>query len=353
MPIELHAAILAGGAGTRFWPLSRRARPKQLLALDGGNTLLGTTVSRLDPLVPQTRITVVCGALHEDETRSLVPEVTTVVEPSAKNTAPAAALATLRLLRQDPEAILAVLPADHHISDPEAFRESLAAAAIAAEQGHIVTLGVRPTFAATGYGYIRPGESLPSAAGHPVHRVAEFVEKPDADRAQAYFERGVSLWNAGMFVFRVDVMWDELQHKLPSVEGPLSEVRDLDDPEALAAAWARVQAISLDYGVMERTDKAAVIPVDFGWSDLGSFDSLDTLVPVDAAQNAIVGDGLCLDAKHSVVYAAAGRTVVVIGIDDLVVVDAGDAVLVCPRDQVERVRDAVAALEAAGRTELL
>lgn len=353
----MYAAILAGGSGTRFWPLSRTGRPKQFLDLLGGGSLIEATAARLPPLASPEETLVVCGAAHADEVRRRLPALppaNVLVEPAARNTAAAVALAALFVAERDPEGVVAILPSDHHVGDPAAFRAHLAAAEAAAKKGHIVTLGLVPTRPETGYGYIHAGAPVGEEAGRPVHRVSAFVEKPDLDRAKAYLSAGTYYWNAGIFVFRADVMRAELARHRPSVSAPLEQVAGrLHDPEALAAAWAEVESVSIDYAVMEPTDKAAVIPAEFGWSDLGSFASLPEVLPAAAEGNVVVGDAVTVDARRNVIHAGAGRLVAVVGVEDLVVVDAGDAILVCPADRSQEVREVVRRLRERGREDLL
>jgi mannose-1-phosphate guanylyltransferase len=353
----MYAAILAGGSGTRFWPLSRKARPKQMLRLLGGAPMLRETMLRLAPAVAPERCLVVCGARHAREVAKILPELPpgrVLAEPTPKNTAAAVALAAIRIGHHDPRALVAILPADHHVGNPAGFRAALSAASKPAKEGYLVTLGITPSRPETGYGYIAAGDALAMADGHEVRAVSAFVEKPDRARAEAYVADGSHLWNAGIFVFRADVMRGELARHLPGVSDPLeAAAARLDDPAALAEAWSKVDAISIDHGVMERTNRAAVLPVDFGWSDVGSFASLPEVLEADESGNVLVGDAKALDAAGNVVHAASGRPVVVLGARDLVVVDAGDAVLVCPKDRCQDIRRVVEALEAEGRDDLL
>jgi mannose-1-phosphate guanylyltransferase/mannose-6-phosphate isomerase len=329
MTARLHGVILAGGSGIRFWPLSRRARPKQFLRVSGPRTLLQASAERLRPLIDPERTWVVCGAAHAGAVAADLPDL-------------------------PPEAILAILPADHHVEDEAAFRDALALAAKGARAGHIVTLGITPTRPETGYGWIERGAPLGLDDDEALCAVAAFVEKPERARAEALLAGGRHLWNAGVFVFAAGTMLEELEAHLPGVAGPLRVLeRDPADRAALEAAWAEVERISIDHGVMERTRRAACVPVRCGWSDVGSLASLRALGERDEADNRLEGDALAVASRACLVHAAGGRPVVVVGVEGLCVVDTGDAVLVVPEDRAQWVREAVAALEAAGREEVL
>ncbi len=358
--------VMAGGSGTRFWPLSRRAWPKQFLALAGERPLLVETVARLAPLAKPEDTLVILGPAHEKAARRMLPELprrNILVEPCARNTAPCVGLAALHVRRRDPEGVLLMLPADHHVARPAALRSALAAAARLAGQGNIATIGLKPSRPETGYGYLEVGAPLePSAtkgrgkgksAGF---RVKRFVEKPDLASAERYLAGGGYLWNSGIFAFRADVILEEIARRMPDLsvilEGIDAHLGTRREGATLARLFPRSPAISIDYGVMERSDRVVVVPADFGWSDLGSFAALPEVRPADGDGNVTEGDALVL-GKGNVVLARGGRTVAVVGVDDLVVVDAGDAVLVCPRSKAQDVRQAVDELRRRGREDLI
>jgi len=372
--VKLYPVVMAGGSGTRFWPLSRRNRPKQFLALAGDEPLLAATVSRLPPLARPSDTYVVCGPGHVAAARKMlrsVPERNFIVEPVARNTAPCVGLAALHVARRHPSGIIAMLPADHHVGHPAAFREALAEAGRLAENGAIATIGIRPSRPETGYGYLKLGPRLggrPAAragrspgkgarkALHP-HKVERFVEKPDVVTAARYLADGHYLWNSGIFVFRADVILEEIRRAMP-VLGELLEVidRSLGSPaygRTLRRVFPECPSISIDYGVMEKSQRIAVVPADFGWSDVGSFAALPDVRPTDHLGNVAEGDALVIDGRNDVVLAHGGRPVAVVGIEDVVVVDAGDAVLVCRRDRAQDVRKAVDELSRRGRDALL
>jgi mannose-1-phosphate guanylyltransferase len=362
--MKLYPVVMAGGSGTRFWPLSRQARPKQFLALAGDEPLLAATVARLPPLAKIDRTYVVLGPSHAPTARKLLPKLpkeNLVVEPTARNTAPCVGLAALHVAKRDPKGVMAMLPADHHVARPAAFRDALAAAAAVAETGAIVTLGVKPTRPETGYGYLQVGEKLPAVAGAAdglaPRRVQRFVEKPDAKTAERYVKDDRYLWNSGIFVFRVDVILEEIRRSMSDLAGQLDKIgAALGTPRekaVLAKVYPQTPSISIDYGVMEKSDRIAVVPADFGWSDVGSFAALPEVRTADAQGNVTEGFALVLDSRNSVVLAQKERPVAVIGLDDVVVVDAGDALLVCRKDRAQDVRKAVDELRKRGREDLL
>jgi len=344
--MSLHAVILAGGSGTRFWPLSRAKKPKQFLSLVTDRTLIAETFVRVEPLCSSERVWVVCGKDHVAGVREALPALQDehlLVEPAARNTAPAIGLACVHALREDPDATLMILPSDHHIARPEAFRTALSTAAQASQNGDLLTLGIQPTRPETGYGYLRRGaEKRPG-----VFAVDAFVEKPDAATAQRYLQDPAYSWNAGIFVFRADAMLEALRRHLPKVHEGLTRGRD----------FATLQSISIDYGVMEpesqTTHRIALVPGDFGWSDVGSFAALPEVRALDARGNAVSGDAIAIDCEDCVVLSEGKRLVAVVGLRGLCVVDAGDALLVVQRDRAQDVRAVVDALKARGRSDKL
>jgi len=344
--MSLHAVILAGGSGTRFWPLSRAKKPKQFLALVSERSLIAETFLRIEPLCSSERTWVVCGADHAAAVRESLPGLRAehlLIEPAARNTAPAIGLACVHALREDRDATLMVLPSDHHVGRPDAFREALTAAARASANGDLVTLGIRPTRPETGYGYLRRGAAKANGA----FAVDAFVEKPDAATARHYVQDPAYSWNAGIFVFRADAMLDALRRHLPAVHEGLTRGGD----------FARLQAISVDYGVMEpesqTTRRIAMVPGDFGWSDVGSFAALPEVRQLDARGNVVSGDAIAVDCDGCVILSEGKRLLAAVGLTDLCLVDAGDAVLVVPRDRAQDVRAVVDALKARGRPERL
>lgn len=356
-----YAAILAGGSGTRFWPASTRRLPKQLLPLTGGAPLLRETVDRLAGLVPPERTLVVTAERHAERARELLPELPAghvLGEPVARNTAAACALAAHWVHARDPDGCVLTLPADHVVTPADDLRGALGAAAARARDAEtLVTLGLRPTFAATGYGWIEIGEEVAQPDGRAVHTVASFVEKPDRGRAELFLARGTHLWNLGMFAWRARAFLDELEQRLPEVACPLAGVADAlaadagPDAaaaltEALARAFDAAASISVDHGVLERSERVEVLPCSFEWDDLGSFGALARHVERDEHGNAAVGDLLALDAQECIAWAEDGRLTALLGVNDLIVVHANGVTLVAPRHRAEEVKRLVAELGA-------
>ncbi len=347
----MRALILAGGTGTRFWPLSRRASPKQLLDLEGEGSLLRATVDRLAPLVPPEAIWVCTTADLADKVRAALPELAAdrvLAEPEGRNTAPAIGW-SVQTMVADGDGVIAVLPSDHRMSDPAAFRRALAAAGDAVEgRDRVVALGVPPTRPETGYGYLELAEGLEERSG--LQRVKRFTEKPHEDDARAFVASGRYLWNAGIFIFRGSTLLRHLALFEPQIGQGLSRIAA--DPSALARAYAELPSISIDYAVMERLDEIAALPLDCGWSDLGSWEALAEVLPADESGNALRGDALALDAAGNLLYADRG-TIAALGVRDLIVVRTDRAVLVAPKERSQEVRRIVAELEARRRDDLL
>ena len=348
MSIAVQPVIMAGGSGTRFWPLSRKSRPKQFLPLTSARPLIAETAARLSGLAPLANTFVVCGRAHEKAVRAALkglPRRNVLVEPAARNTAPAIALAALHVEALDPAGTLLVLPSDHHVADVPGFKRVLAEAAQVAAQGHLVTLGIQPTRPETGYGYIRKGKALAGGGW----QVRAFVEKPDVKKARAYLTSGEYLWNGGIFVFRADAILAAFAEHMPELGRALATLRAAlgkrSFPAVLSRVFPRLPATSIDYGVMEKAKNLAVVPGDFGWSDVGSFAALPEVRAADERGNVVSGEGaLALDCEGCVVLAEK-RPLAVVGLSGVVVVDAGDAVLVVPRERSQDVRKVVEALE--------
>lgn len=344
-----HAVLLAGGSGTRFWPLSRAKKPKQFLSLATDRTLLAETFSRVEELASAQRTWVVCGRDHAPLVQKALPALPPthlVVEPAARNTAPAIGLAAVEISREDPSATLIVLPSDHHIAQPAAFRDALRTAVRIAQGGDLVTLGIPPTRPETGYGYLRRGELREPG----VYAVEAFVEKPDAATAQKYVRDPAYSWNAGIFIFRADALLQAIREHLPALHEVLNRISA--DPAALAVAFPGAPAISIDYGVMEKARRIALVdPGPIGWSDVGSFAALSEVRPLDSRGNALSGDALAIDSEGCVVLSEGGRLVATVGLRDMCVVDAGDAVLVVAKDRSQDVRKVIEELRARGRTD--
>lgn len=356
----MHVVIMAGGVGTRFWPRSRRARPKQLLPIAGRASMLRLTVDRLRPAIRDDHIWVVTGAEQAAGVRAELPEIPpqhVLVEPVGRNTAPCigVAAAVLRAEGQG-DAPMAVLAADHVIAAEDRFRDVLAACAgFVRERDALVTLGIKPHRPETGYGYIRRAAPASGAAGTRFDAVLRFVEKPDLETARRLVADGRHLWNSGMFVWRVDRIWEELGRHLPEAMPGLARLQAAwgtpDWDAGLQQVYAELPSISIDYAVMEKAAGVWVAEVDIGWNDVGSWASLPELRGTDAQGNVLPEGSLAIDAARNIVDADT-RTVVLLGVSDLVVVDAPDALLVCHRDRAQQVGKIPERLRAAGRDSL-
>lgn len=337
---ELYAILLAGGSGTRLWPLSRRLFPKHLLSFDGGQTLLQQATSRLLNSIPPERIVTVTHKDQQSEVRGQLAPVhpaladRILVEPAQRNTLPAIAWAVAEIAKEDPKATVVVSPADHLVQNKILFEKELRLAQAVAEKGYLAAFGIRPTSPETGYGYIEAGQSLDGLAAH---RISSFVEKPDLETAKSLLQKGNYYWNSGIFIFPVDLFQEELARLAPEISRAI----------ALPALYASLKPVSIDYGIMEKTKRAAVIPATFQWSDLGSWETIYESGKNDSEQNVIRGDVLALDTKASLLISEKGF-LAAIGLENMVVVQTGDAVLVSRRDRVQDVKKIVDALKEKG-----
>lgn len=339
----IHVVVLAGGAGTRFWPASRRKKPKHLLSLGADTTLLQATFARVAELAPRENWWMVTGNDHAEACRDASPQVPAsqvLVEPTGRNTAPAVALAALHIAERDPEAVMVVLPADHHVSDVAAFITALKSAARLAAQGAIVTLGVKPEYPEVGFGYVERGDADDRVDGS--YRVARFREKPDLETAKEFIKAGTFFWNAGIFVMRPTSVLEEVARQMPQTHAALVALKQhIASPtyeDALRKAYEQVEATSIDYGVMEGARDVSVVPVECGWSDVGSWRALGTRISPNEAGNVTRGRVVAIDSTDCILYAAENHVVGVVGIDGLVVVHTADATLVVPRDRAQEVR---------------
>lgn len=350
----MHAVILAGGVGTRLWPRSRLAHPKQFADIAGsGSTLIQSTWDRLDGLVSSEDRWIVTGERYADLAKtqlSDLPHSRILAEPQGRNTAPAVAWATMRVHEREPDAVVAILSADHFMADAEAFRSALRDAEAIAQEGWLVTLGIPPTFPHTGYGYIRRGEKILGGRGYAVQ---QFIEKPDLANAEALLAAGDCYWNGGIFVFRTSVMLAEIERQQPALFAALARIAEAGSQEEFLQTWQTLPSISIDYAIMEHAQRVAVTPFDAGWNDVGSWDALDTvLAPNEEGNFAPAANVLALDATGNTVLADK-RVVALVGVDDLVIIEEGDALLVGRKSDMQRVKEVVERLKATGSVDLL
>lgn len=342
---------MAGGGGTRLWPVSRKEKPKQLLSLLGKETLFQSTVARLERLFPPERILIVTVAELAREMREQVPAIPAenyLIEPAPRGTASVVALAAAVLRKRDPEASMAIQTSDHYIRNNDLFNFLIRTAFDVASKKYLVTLGIAPTFPSTGYGYIQQGESLDGDYQYPVYTVRRFKEKPDQETAQELLRSGDHSWNSGMFVWRADVILAEIERQMPDLFGAVSEIAAAwgtpKQNEVLQDKWRDLRSETIDYGVMERAERVAVLPAGgLGWNDIGSWDSLfDVLLPDMNGNVSTNAQHLALDTHNTLVYSDdKERLVVTIGLDDVVVVDAGDVLMICKVDQSQKVKNVV------------
>lgn len=348
---DLFAVILAGGSGTRFWPASRKKLPKQFLAVGGKRSLIAETAARLGTLVPPERRLVVAGeehvALVRKALRNLPPE-NILAEPIGRNTAACVAWAALEVERRSSGAVHAVFPADHVIGPAARFRKTLGAAADEARaSGALVTFGIKPTFPATGYGYIEQGATVSKQGAIQVFDVRRFVEKPDRARAEQFLAAGKFLWNSGMFVWTTTAILAEMRRSTPDL---MKSLERAGSNAEIARVYPSLPSVSVDVAVLEKARSVRVIPADFEWSDIGAWPALPELLPLDAHENCVAGGATLLseDSTRCVTYGKRGELIALLGVEDLIVVRAGNALLVCRKDRAQDVKKIVTRLEREG-----
>ena len=359
MNASLYAVVLAGGGGTRLWPLSRVRRPKHLLQLSGDKSMLAETFARVKPMISEDHLMAITVADHVEAVREQVPYLAPqniVVEPMGRSTAPCIALMAALIEKSDPDAIMVSLAADHAVEDVEEFRRVLGAAIQAAADGHLVTLGIVPDSPETGYGYIERGEMLTCMDGHDVYRVLRFTEKPDQKEAEAFLQTGRYFWNASIFAWRVSSILAEVRRLLPHLHRSLKAIQPVlgtaAQQEAVERVWESVTPVSIDVGVMEKANDVVVVPADIGWSDVGCWTSVADLAQADGAGNVVEGQAVVLDCEDSYIR-SSGRLVAGLGLQGMIVVDTGDAVLVCSKDRAQDVKKMVDLLKREGKDDYL
>lgn len=353
---HLYAVILAGGAGTRLWPRSRTEHPKQLLDLVSERTMLQETYDRITPLVPNENVFVITSWRYVDDVRAqlpYIPQSQIIGEPEGRGTAPPVALAALLLRERDPEAITFILPADHVIPNTQLFRDALSAAVQVANDNYLVTLGITPTFPETGYGYIEAADALRDASGTSVFRVHRFREKPNLETAQEFLRRGNYFWNSGIFIWRGDAILEEFKRHKPQMHAQLETIvaRGLKDI-SFSELWRGLENETIDYAIMEKAERVAVIPLNAGWNDVGSWAALFDLMKRDGDNNVVHGNHIGVNTQSSMIYGTK-RLVATIGLENMIVIDTDDALLICPHDRAQDVKKIVEELKKRKATEYL
>jgi mannose-1-phosphate guanylyltransferase len=364
MDEHFYAVVMAGGGGTRMWPVSRKASPKQTLRLIGETSLFQRSVERLSVIFPPERIIVVTVAEQVAQLKEqcpFIPDKSFIVEPLPRGTASVVGLAAIAIQLNDPQAVMAVVTADHFIGNTELFCHLLMAAKDVARDDYLVTLGIEPTFPSTGYGYIQRGKLLGIYDGLNAFSVVKFKEKPDEEQAIEMLKDGKHAWNSGMFVWSVKIIMDEFERQMPDLSSALQEISKAwateDQDSVLSRVWPSIESETIDYGIMEGAQKVAVIPAKgLDWSDVGSWDSLFGLLPEDDNGNIVAcGNYINLDTRDSLVYIDKKddeRLFVTIGLEDMILVDTGDVVMVCPKDRAQDVREVVRRLKKTGKNYL-
>lgn len=359
----MYVAILAGGVGTRLWPRSRQSNPKQFSDITGsGRTMIQATVDRLDGLVDADQIYVITGERYAGLTAEQLPQIPVeniLVEPSGRNTAPAIGLACVHLYHRDPDAVIAIVSADHVITDDAEYQSSLRQASVAAQEDYLVTIGIEPDSPHTGFGYIkrRSEVSLPDTSNElPVFTVDKFLEKPDLETAESFLAEGGYYWNGGYFIFTAKHMLAEMKRQMPEMYTLLMQIKagleNKDIDSIMAETWPQMPNTSIDYGIAEGAKRVAVVPLRAGWHDVGSWDALETVRPLDENANCVArGETTAIDSKHNVIYSE--KMVALIGVEDLVVVETEDALLIGKKERMQEVKQVVDNLKIRDLTDLL
>ncbi|MBW8009733.1 MAG: NTP transferase domain-containing protein [Chloroflexi bacterium] len=358
-----YAVIMAGGGGTRLWPLSRKAKPKQALRILGETTLFQNSIDRLEGLFPPERILIVTTAEQAallQELSSLIPKENFILEPQPRGTASAIGLTAIVLRKLDPQASMAVLTADHFIGDEQLFRQVLITGYQVAKDNYLVTLGIQPTFPSTAYGYIQQGEKLGNYGQQEVYQALRFKEKPQEAQAEKMLSVGDHTWNSGMFIWKVENILAEIERQMPELFTALNEIAGAwgtpQQGAVLDRVWPELKSETVDYGIMEHAERLAVIPVaELGWNDVGSWDSLFAVLPTDKDGNIVnIEKHINVGSKNTLIHAErTERMIVTIGVKDLVIVDTDDVLLICSKDNAEEVRQVVEQLRKKKQNQFL
>ena len=355
--MKVYGLIMAGGGGTRFWPLSRKKVPKQLLNLDGKEIMLNETIDRLSGVVEKENIFIVTNTeqvgLTKQITSERVLENHILAEPSARNTAACIGYGAIEILKKYGDGVMCILASDHYIKDEENFKSVLKKAVETVEETDgLVTIGIKPTFPSTGYGYIKNEE----ISNKTYKKVAEFVEKPDLERANAYIESGNYAWNSGMFVWKASTILRYFEKLLPDIYDKLMIIKETmgtsSEYDVIRAIYDTIPKISIDYGIMERADSVYMLEGDFGWNDIGSFDALPALYVSDTKGNVVRGENVLIDSSDNIIV-GNGKMIATVGVNNLIIVETDDALLVCAKDRAQDVKEVVSALEKAEKKHLL
>ncbi len=344
----MYVVIMAGGVGTRFWPKSRFRRPKQLLKIAEKQTMIQATIKRLKGIVADDQIYIITTQQQQEEIQKQVPFLTAqniIVEPKGKNTAPCIGLAALLLKHRDPGAVMAVLPADHRIKKIKKFQQILQAAEkLALQRDCLVTIGIKPTYPATGYGYIQLNNEQRVIDDVPAFRVKTFAEKPDLKTAERFLQSGDFLWNSGMFIWRAETILAEIENSIPELYDGLLEIEEAlgseNEAEVIQKVYCRIKSISIDYGVMEQSENVCVLKGDFDWNDVGSWEEVYKISAKDDAQNVVIGNHLLEDTNNCYIDSDE-KFIAALGIENLIIVNTEDALLICSKDRAQEVKELV------------